>query len=153
MWGGGESVCFVFTCIKFVFVFLAPMNLFSLVNRQEVVERKCYLRMCTRVCALKQRVLSLMSTCSLDANVAPRTAALTDTTLNHRKDCSDVTFVTSRTEIRRTKREKSLLGGFTAEHFRTATGDGQYKDKVILQGSVITQSFLLSNSLKLHRIF
>lgn len=156
MGGGGESVCcFVFTCIKFVFVFLAPMNLFSLVNRQEVVERKCYLCMCTRacVCALKQRVLSLMSTCSLDANVAPRTAALTDTTLNHRKDCSDVTFVTSRTEIRRTKREKSLLGGFTAEHFRTATGDGQYKDKVILQGSMITQSFLLSNSLKSHRIF
>lgn len=36
--------------------------------------------------------------------------------------------------IRRTKREKSLLGGFTAEHFRTAAGDGQYEDKTLFTG-------------------
>lgn len=83
------------------------------------------------VCVPKQRVLSLVNTCSLDANAAPRTVALTDTTSpNHRKDCSDVTSDTSCSEIRRTKGEKSLLGGFTAEHFRTAAGDGQYERTV-----------------------
>lgn len=77
---------------------------------------------------------------SLDANAALRTAALTDTTSpNHRKDFSDVTSDTSCSEIRRTKREKSLLGGFTAEHFRTAAGDGHYEDKVFSQGSLITK--------------